>query len=138
MTLFRDPDATRTHDRLLRRQMLYPAELPDRIASGRGIVLAWRFIFAFGLVLIEVYSLEAYHNEAFEAVFEVFAYGEVSVFDEFLFHKAGFFEEFVETSLCDVLNHLLGKVGCLGCTSLFCDLACFGGFVFCEPAFGDV
>ncbi len=24
-----DPDATRTHDRLLRRQMLYPAELPD-------------------------------------------------------------------------------------------------------------
>ncbi len=29
MTLLRDPDATRTHDRLLRRQMLYPAELPD-------------------------------------------------------------------------------------------------------------
>ena len=27
---FGDPDATRTHDRLLRRQMLYPAELPDR------------------------------------------------------------------------------------------------------------
>ena len=27
---FCDPDATRTHDRLLRRQMLYPAELPDR------------------------------------------------------------------------------------------------------------
>lgn len=26
-----DPDATRTHDRLLRRQMLYPAELPDRL-----------------------------------------------------------------------------------------------------------
>ncbi len=25
-----DPDATRTHDRLLRRQMLYPAELPDQ------------------------------------------------------------------------------------------------------------
>ena len=29
-SLFRDPDATRTHDRLLRRQMLYPAELPDQ------------------------------------------------------------------------------------------------------------
>lgn len=26
---FRDPDAIRTRDRLLRRQMLYPAELPD-------------------------------------------------------------------------------------------------------------
>ena len=25
-----DPDGIRTHDRLLRRQMLYPAELPDR------------------------------------------------------------------------------------------------------------
>lgn len=24
-----DPDAIRTRDRLLRRQMLYPAELPD-------------------------------------------------------------------------------------------------------------
>ena len=24
-----DSDATRTHDRLLRRQMLYPAELPN-------------------------------------------------------------------------------------------------------------
>ena len=30
MTPFCDPDATRTHDRLLRRQMLYPAELPDQ------------------------------------------------------------------------------------------------------------
>ena len=26
---FSDPAATRTRDRLLRRQMLYPAELPD-------------------------------------------------------------------------------------------------------------
>lgn len=26
-----DPDAIRTRDRLLRRQMLYPAELPDLI-----------------------------------------------------------------------------------------------------------
>lgn len=34
VTLFRDPDATRTHDRLLRRQMLYPAELPDRPFDG--------------------------------------------------------------------------------------------------------
>ena len=25
-----DPDGIRTHDRLLRRQMLYPTELPDR------------------------------------------------------------------------------------------------------------
>ena len=30
VTFESDPDATRTHDRLLRRQMLYPAELPDR------------------------------------------------------------------------------------------------------------
>ncbi len=29
-----DPDATRTHDRLLRRQMLYPAELPDLYGTG--------------------------------------------------------------------------------------------------------
>ena len=28
-----DPDATRTHDRLLRRQMLYPAELPDPLTQ---------------------------------------------------------------------------------------------------------
>ncbi len=27
---YSDPDAIRTRDRLLRRQMLYPAELPDR------------------------------------------------------------------------------------------------------------
>ena len=34
-SLFRlscDPDGIRTHDRLLRRQMLYPAELPDPAA----------------------------------------------------------------------------------------------------------
>ena len=28
-----DPDGIRTHDRLLRRQMLYPAELPDQTAE---------------------------------------------------------------------------------------------------------
>ncbi len=32
---FCDPDATRTHDRLLRRQMLYPAELPDHLSMRR-------------------------------------------------------------------------------------------------------
>ena len=29
---FCDPDAIRTRDRLLRRQMLYPAELPDHLS----------------------------------------------------------------------------------------------------------
>lgn len=28
-----DPDAARTHDRLLRRQMLYPTELPDQVVD---------------------------------------------------------------------------------------------------------
>ena len=31
-SLFCDPDAIRTRDRLLRRQMLYPAELPDHLS----------------------------------------------------------------------------------------------------------
>ena len=29
-----DPAATRTRDRLLRRQMLYPAELPDHLSES--------------------------------------------------------------------------------------------------------
>ena len=33
-----DPAATRTQDRLLRRQMLYPAELPDPFASAKLII----------------------------------------------------------------------------------------------------
>ena len=31
------PGGTRTHDPLLRRQMLYPAELPERFAHKRDI-----------------------------------------------------------------------------------------------------
>ena len=31
----RDPDVIRTHDLLLRRQLLYPAELPDRNQKNR-------------------------------------------------------------------------------------------------------
>ena len=38
---FSDPDATRTHDRLLRRQMLYPAELPDHHSVSGGWDGGW-------------------------------------------------------------------------------------------------
>ena len=34
---FCDPDAIRTRDRLLRRQMLYPAELPDLRSNGSAM-----------------------------------------------------------------------------------------------------
>ncbi len=41
-----------------------------------------------GLVLIKVYALERYNHEATLSFFEVLANGEVSVFDELLFHQA--------------------------------------------------
>ena len=35
---FCDPDGTRTHDLLLRRQLLYPAELPDLLFEAAMMV----------------------------------------------------------------------------------------------------
>ena len=35
-----DPDAIRTRDRLLRRQMLYPAELPDPLTQAQNCRLS--------------------------------------------------------------------------------------------------
>ena len=73
-----------------------------------------------GLVFVEVYAFESYHGKAFCRLFEVFADGEVAVFHEFLLHEARFLEELVETTVGNVLNHLLGEIGSL-CGSSFGD-----------------
>ena len=39
--IFGDPDAIRTRDRLLRRQMLYPAELPDHLSNQKLLVFVF-------------------------------------------------------------------------------------------------
>src|SRR5690348_7387356 len=46
---FRDPDAIRTHDRQLRRLMLYPAELPDRLLAQRAAFCRGLLIARFSL-----------------------------------------------------------------------------------------
>ena len=51
-----------------------------------------------GLVLIKVYALERCNHEATLSFFEVLANGEVTVFDELLFHQAGFLVEFLQTA----------------------------------------
>ncbi len=90
------------------------------------------------LVFVEVYAFESYHGKAFCRLFEVFADCEVAVFDELLFHQAVLFEELVQTSLGDVLNHLLWEVCSLGLGGFFDDGAHFVGIFLSEPAFREV
>ena len=44
---------------------------------------------------------------------EILSYGQLAILDEILLHEARFLEELVKTALSDVVDHLLGKVGCL-------------------------
>ena len=55
-----DPAATRTQDRLLRRQMLYPAELPDRPANSFGVCAAKLINFSKNLLLFLGKSYKEY------------------------------------------------------------------------------
>ena len=84
-------------------------------------------------VLIEIDTFEFNGNETFLSFFKILTDCNGSILNEFLFEKAGFFEEFVKTSLSDVFDHLFGEVGSLSLGSLFGDDAGFGSFVFSEP-----
>ena len=55
VTLCCDSDGIRTHDRLLRRQMLYPAELPD--PAGVEALLRGKFTGFWRSVQIEICGL---------------------------------------------------------------------------------
>ena len=91
-----------------------------------------------GLVLVEVYALEVYCDKAFAGLFEELSDRNLAVLYIFLLHKAAFLEEFVETSVCNVLNHRFGKISGLGFSCFFHDLASLGCVVLCNPALGDV
>ena len=97
-----------------------------------------RYLIYGRLVLVEVDTLEGNYHEAFLSLLEVFADCEVAVFDEFLFHKAVFLVELVDTAVGDVLDHLLGQVCCLCFGGFLGDLASLVGFLFGEPALCDV
>lgn len=49
--------------------------------------------------------------------------------------KSLLLEELLKTALCNVLDHLLRKVGCLLCRNSLDDLACLLSLLWSEPAF---
>lgn len=77
-------------------------------------------------VLIQVYALVVENSATLHLAVEVLAYGHLCVAVIFLLYETSLFEELVETAVCDVLNHSLGKVRCLFGAYLSCD---FSGLV---------
>ena len=61
------------------------------------------------LVLVKVYALERYYNETLNLRVKILTYSHLAIAVELLLHKSGVLEELVETTLSNVLDHLLGK-----------------------------
>lgn len=120
---------------------LYPARLlpfnPVLLCSGdaarKGASPLFRYV-VYDLVFVEVHALEVNSGETFAALLEILTDGELAVLDKFLLHESRLFEELVQTSLSDVLNHLLGKVGSLGGSCLGSNLAAFLSLFLGEPS----
>lgn len=89
-------------------------------------------------VLIQVYALVVENRASLHLAVEVLAYGHLGVAVIFLLYETSLFEEFVETAVCDVLNHSLGKVCSLLGANLSCDFSGFVSLFTCEPSLGDV
>ena len=58
-------------------------------------------------------ALEVNHCQFLVGSLQIVSYRELAVLDELLVEEARLLEELVETTLGDVLNHLLGQVGSL-------------------------
>ena len=58
-------------------------------------------------------ALEVNHCQLLVGSLQIVSYRELAVLDELLVEEARLLEELVETTLGDVLNHLLGQVSSL-------------------------
>ena len=85
---------------------------PKRVCQNSHFdtpTLTFRRICFRRLVLVEVYALERYYYEALSLGVKILTYSHLAIAVELLLHESGVLEELVETTLSNVLDHLLGK-----------------------------